>query len=114
GSHPPLHVAHLRAPPPTNPPPLSLHDALPICIHQRQCRIPTPAGSYLSYRASQAEPGRRDGERIRLRGCSCGAVRDPGSESKGADRKSTRLNSSHGSISYAVLCLQTTTPKTRS
>src|SRR3989337_3113851 len=27
------------------------------------------------------------------------------------DRKSTRLNSSHGSISYAVLCLKTAAPK---
>src|SRR5207245_6841934 len=27
----------------------------------------------------------------------------------GADRKSTRLNSSHGSISYAVFCLKKTT-----
>src|SRR3712207_8394044 len=28
------------------------------------------------------------------------------------DRKSTRLNSSHANISYAVLCLNTTTPAT--
>src|SRR3989337_3620997 len=30
------------------------------------------------------------------------------------DRKSTRLNSSHGSISYAVFCLKTKKNKTRS
>src|SRR5207245_9058319 len=30
---------------------------------------------------------------------------DPAGE-RGADRKSTRLNSSHGSISYAVFCLK--------
>src|SRR5438128_7470641 len=29
-----------------------------------------------------------------------------GSSPRGADRKSTRLNSSHGSISYAVFCLK--------
>src|SRR2546429_1146066 len=29
------------------------------------------------------------------------------------DRKSTRLNSSHGYISYAVFCLQKNTPPTR-
>src|SRR2546429_6697839 len=29
----------------------------------------------------------------------------------GIDRKSTRLNSSHGYISYAVFCLKKTTPR---
>src|SRR5689334_23987958 len=31
---------------------------------------------------------------------------DQGSRAAGADRKSTRLNSSHSSISYAVFCLK--------
>src|SRR5215470_18292744 len=39
---------------------------------------------------------------------------DPARGARVADRKSTRLNSSHGSISYAVFCLKkkkkTTTP----
>src|SRR5207245_10780823 len=30
----------------------------------------------------------------------------PGHDGEGQDRKSTRLNSSHGSISYAVFCLK--------
>src|SRR2546422_7790993 len=30
----------------------------------------------------------------------------PGDDPPGADRKSTRLNSSHGYISYAVFCLK--------
>src|SRR5208282_6449741 len=34
-----------------------------------------------------------------------GGTADPDSD-RGADRKSTRLNSSHGSISYAVFCLK--------
>src|SRR2546422_2816527 len=33
-------------------------------------------------------------------------ARDRGADSPGGDRKSTRLNSSHGYISYAVFCLK--------
>src|SRR5580700_11966859 len=55
---------------------LSLHDALPICPGRRV--IPVWAGTA----ARPAKRGRR------------------------ADRKSTRLNSSHGEISYAVVCLK--------
>src|SRR5437762_3958840 len=61
---------------------LSLHDALPICSRQR------PRGPRLpSRRRSGSPPGRwpRRGRR---------------------DRKSTRLNSSHRCISYAVFCLK--------
>src|SRR6266571_2185413 len=58
---------------------LSLHDALPI-PRSRKRRDPCPP-----------ERGRR--ARLRV------ARRPP-------DRKSTRLNSSHMSISYAVFCLQ--------
>src|SRR5258708_11443808 len=36
---------------------------------------------------------------------AAGAVRDPGNAALG-DRKSTRLNSSHQIISYAVFCLK--------
>src|SRR5437868_15337833 len=58
---------------------LSLHDALPIS---------------LDHRRGAADQRRRAGaQRQRL-----AAV--------GADRKSTRLNSSHVSISYAVFCLK--------
>src|SRR6266487_6566993 len=35
-----------------------------------------------------------------------GRVRHRGGEGRGRDRKSTRLNSSHPSISYAVFCLK--------
>src|SRR2546428_11882189 len=57
---------------------LSLHDALPI-YH------PEPA----------AQPDRRR--------CDPGRPRPPGGA---RDRKSTRLNSSHDQISYAVFCLK--------
>src|SRR2546430_9994053 len=56
---------------------LSLHDALPIC-RRRIHRL----------RAGTAST------RHRLRPCLC------------QDRKSTRLNSSHSQISYAVFCLK--------
>src|SRR5438309_8619222 len=65
---------------------LSLHDALPISVPQ-----PDVPGASLSAR----DPG--DGVR-RAR------PRLP-------DRKSTRLNSSHSSISYAVFCLKKKTAK---
>src|SRR2546422_4019760 len=60
---------------------LSLHDALPILSGNR----------------------RHGGERIHALG-----ARDPGHQfhREEGDRKSTRLNSSHGYISYAVFCLK--------
>src|SRR5207302_10909510 len=61
---------------------LSLHDALPICP-----RLHGPLG------------GRLEGLVRRVHGRAVGAVA-PG------DRKSTRLNSSHVKISYAVFCLK--------
>src|SRR2546422_7998411 len=42
--------------------------------------------------------------RLRARGSRC-LGGDPG-RAAGGDRKSTRLNSSHGYISYAVFCLK--------
>src|SRR2546421_4662011 len=65
---------------------LSLHDALPIsspCRAERRRR--TAAGSTTSTSSS----GRRAGWSASFR-----------------DRKSTRLNSSHDQISYAVFCLK--------
>src|SRR5438876_7271912 len=62
---------------------LSLHDALPISVE----RLPVPGAE------------RRDDQELRTRGVG---QPPPGSE----DRKSTRLNSSHPSISYAVFCLK--------
>src|SRR5690606_40687882 len=48
-------------------------------------------------------PAPRDGGRDRGRGRAAGRGDPP-------DRKSTRLNSSHGKISYAVFCLKKKTP----
>src|SRR3712207_8433927 len=71
---------------------LSLHDALPIShgLPSRRRRRPRPGGPGSgSARASPESPGRtrRSGRAAR-------------------DRKSTRLNSSHANISYAVFCLK--------
>src|SRR5688572_32559606 len=74
---------------------LSLHDALPICTARAfACVVthhaaaprpstPTPATAHMA---------------VRL---------EPGAVAAGVlDRKSTRLNSSHSQISYAVFCLK--------
>src|SRR5580704_2630518 len=64
---------------------LSLHDALPIA--SSRCR---------SSSCPRARPRPRAPSRSR---------------SRGRDRKSTRLNSSHPSISYAVFCLKKKKPE---
>src|SRR3989337_3218210 len=43
-----------------------------------------------------------------------GGIVEPGYEVADGDRKSTRLNSSHGSISYAVFCLNKKNTTSRS
>src|SRR2546429_9258766 len=68
---------------------LSLHDALPISLVLR----PHRRGGVDRWPAAEpVERARGDPRRA------------PGDA--GADRKSTRLNSSHGYISYAVFCLK--------
>src|SRR2546430_10304369 len=63
---------------------LSLHDALPICAAPL-CRA---AFDRVARESGQGEDPRRQH-----------------AAALGADRKSTRLNSSHSQISYAVFCL---------
>src|SRR3712207_7257107 len=77
---------------------LSLHDALPI---SDQCS-PSSDAPQSTGRARQSRPA-----------CACPARRPPlvsetfrVSAPWGLDRKSTRLNSSHANISYAVFCLK--------
>src|SRR5205085_12133976 len=59
---------------------------------RRSCDAPAPS----IRRASTARSSRRASATPRLAGCSTGRT----------DRKSTRLNSSHSQISYAVFCLK--------
>src|SRR5688572_31656609 len=65
---------------------LSLHDALPICPRRATCRWRRKPISSPTRSASSTPRSPR-------------AVSRP-------DRKSTRLNSSHSQISYAVFCLK--------
>src|SRR2546427_9389332 len=65
---------------------LSLHDALPICARHARNRLRGRRGT--------ARPG-------------------VGQRRADLDRKSTRLNSSHSQISYAVFCLKKKKKKTR-
>src|SRR5690606_41975956 len=71
---------------------LSLHDALPI-YHERHWRRPC---------------GTRPGPADHRRGAGTGGPGAAGTQYQpvGRDRKSTRLNSSHVKISYAVFCLK--------
>src|SRR5690606_41853038 len=82
--------------------PLPLHAALPICPRsaRKRCVGAGAAGPGPPHPAHLVESCwtcRRKGQ-ARARGL--GGLRS------GADRKSTRLNSSHVKISYAVFCLK--------
>src|SRR3712207_6868510 len=67
---------------------LSLHDALPICGN-------------LVAQGHRDRPGARPGPVGAALRPACGAH-----QAGPRDRKSTRLNSSHANISYAVFCLK--------
>src|SRR5699024_11591868 len=87
---------------------LSLHDALPISEVPAgtQAIVVLDSAGQKSSRPVQTPEGipvlypNRDGEV---------SVYSDGTQRAAEDRKSTRLNSSHVSISYAVFCLKTTT-----
>src|SRR5205814_10444623 len=83
--------------------PLSLHDALPICFRSHQVSNSrwSLRGSFHSVR----KPAREQGQYTQL-GCYALAHARASAFSAYIDRKSTRLNSSHLGISYAVFCLK--------
>src|SRR2546422_8007814 len=68
---------------------LSLHDALPI-----------------SYRVKASGTGEHACKGTREARISVATAAQTAKASEKTDRKSTRLNSSHGYISYAVFCLK--------
>src|SRR5206468_10235457 len=107
---PPVSSFFVTDPAPTAIYTLSLHDALPISEHGERLR---PAREPDPGTGCRGLPGRR--RRRRNGRCLPGA--DRRAERPGRpDRKSTRLNSSHDQISYAVFCLKkkkTTTSRTR-
>src|SRR5207248_6237437 len=96
-----------------NPPPpsvfytLSLHDALPICIVHWSARKTGPhAHAGPSCSPLESVSGGAQGRCLQFPDCKSlrGAARNH--RTSPTDRKSTRLNSSHRTISYAVFCLK--------
>src|SRR5439155_14518716 len=79
---------------------LSLHDALPI---SNRCATMSPATVTSSVSCSDSQVS-TSGRSSTNRWSSTSQVGQ--SEPCGEDRKSTRLNSSHVAISYAVFCLK--------
>src|SRR5207248_11320072 len=102
------------APSPTTPDTLSLHDALPILRRERSAVILEPAvgvapvaqgGAVIPLRDERAAADAIAGGRLgadRLLQTLDHLLRN----AMTLDRKSTRLNSSHRTISYAVFCLK--------
>src|SRR5687768_17825026 len=97
-------------PPTTETYTLSLHDALPIFqqlirgVEHVQIQVPR----VVRKRNAHAEDSRGrhvEQEAVLVLGADASAVGGP-QRQRGGDRKSTRLNSSHGYISYAVFCLK--------
>src|SRR5689334_23855707 len=81
--------------PPTATHPLSLHDALPISIGFHATSVALHAVVVALLFA------------LLRRACADARARSGGrAHSREEDRKSTRLNSSHSQISYAVCCLK--------
>src|SRR5207302_11146521 len=104
----------LHAPPTTQISPLSLHDALPIYIEgHRSGRVGHGQVQPADQQEGEIELARAGEEPADVRDedvvGSGGDVGDGEVAVRGAlageDRKSTRLNSSHVKISYAVFCL---------
>src|SRR5690606_41761696 len=99
--HPSAHAATVPYPttdtPPTATYPLSLHDALPISAMERS--IPGEAQALCAWIRGRSYKKLTKGPVVTMESvgdCTTGAI----------DRKSTRLNSSHVKISYAVFCLK--------
>src|SRR3712207_9410380 len=81
---------------------LSLHDALPILQGRLWVYCSNPPQGFSTF----TEGGRRSNLNP-LERCARGGSVDHQASLVERDRKSTRLNSSHANISYAVFCLTT-------
>src|SRR5207302_7103236 len=98
-----------NAPAPTETYTLSLHDALPIYGSPgSRAQARGEGGAPGSPRQDAQDNRARDQNAARRRWKRRGAGEHHRSPARGgrADRKSTRLNSSHVKISYAVFCLK--------
>src|SRR5690606_41369770 len=103
-------AASMSAPATTELYALSLHDALPI-FTKLQMTLMSQAASMRHVRVARAaRPLRGPDERPRGTPAvtlpKCQRPSSPCQHSTVQDRKSTRLNSSHVKISYAVFCLK--------
>src|SRR5690606_40585257 len=105
-------VVYVPTPPPSPAYALSLHDALPI-FHRAHLDEAdrNPASGDLPCRLAAGQAGSDHCHRLwhscHLLRVSLPHTRIPYSGSRSlSDRKSTRLNSSHVKISYAVFCLK--------
>src|SRR5687768_17634215 len=74
---------------------LSLHDALPILVIEVEVECRAHLRTYGEQILHSPMILRQEG-----------GIRRGSRDTEGRDRKSTRLNSSHGYISYAVFCLK--------
>src|SRR5206468_10659413 len=101
-----LFVFFFTVTPPTGIYPLPLHDALPISAHDGGGGLAAPARGV----GDRGAPVRAIRIPHKLRGAGSPAdLREADVQSArvhAQDRKSTRLNSSHDQISYAVFCLK--------
>src|SRR2546430_12573584 len=82
---------------------LSLHDALPISDARQGNQLRLRSASRMRAAASYSSLA------TACSSCSCNVASMPcrvRSDCSSEDRKSTRLNSSHSQISYAVFCLK--------
>src|SRR2546430_6470827 len=89
----------LNDPAPPEFSPFPLHAPLPICMGHRQ--FPVRDGGQVTDRVP--DPGSDQPVRGRVDAVQ---VHDHRHRRRHPDRKSTRLNSSHSQISYAVFCLK--------
>src|SRR5207249_9955813 len=90
---------------------LSLHDALPILWMQTMAvHDAASQGATMAIASATASGAGSDAEigiqRVSMDLAAAGSVNGLTNLAATADRKSTRLNSSHVSISYAVFCLK--------
>src|SRR5690348_17960003 len=79
---------------------LFLHDALPISAGATTGTRPGTPGDIKPMTPAETGPGTAEATAATAAGAK------PGTTTTTPDRKSTRLNSSHPSISYAVFCLK--------
>src|SRR2546430_9240928 len=79
---------------------LSLHDALPICAIPQREAVPLAT---IDVGPRERDPG-RDRQSVHI--AEVNHIQAGLTRHATQDRKSTRLNSSHSQISYAVFCLK--------